>query len=239
MDKTDKKLTLVEHLNELRWRLIVSLIAIALGAIPGYLFSDEIFSALARPVGKLVFLSPTEALMAKIKLSFFGGLFLALPVVLYQVWAFISSGLHLKEKRYILIYLPSSILLFLAGAGFCYLLVLPLGVKLLLSYGGESLVPMISIRAYLSFVMMLLISFGTIFVLPLAILFLTRIGLIKPGLLTKNRRYAILLIFILAAVITPTVDIVTQLFLAVPLFLLYELSIIISRLATPKKTENS
>jgi len=234
-EEDTKKLTLIEHLNELRWRLIVCLFAIGLSAIPGYLFSDKLLSILVRPVGKLVFLAPTEALMAKLKLGLFGGFFLALPVVLYQVWGFISCGLTAKEKRYILIYFPFSILLFLVGVGFCYFFVLPLGVKILLSYGGESLEPMISIMTYLSFVMTLLISFGITFELPLGVLFLTRIGLIKPRFLSRNRRYAILIIFIVAAILTPTVDIVNQLFLAIPLLLLYELSIIISRLVSPPR----
>lgn len=230
----DKQLTLVEHLSELRRRLVICFLSIFAGSLLCYLVIKRILDFLVKPVGKLVFIAPQEAFIAYLKLSLIAGIFLALPVILYQIWCFVSTGLKQNEKKYLLFYGPFSFVLFLAGASFAYFLILPLGLRFLLGFATSALQPMISISRYVSFVGMLLLVFGVVFELPLVIMFLTKINLVSPKLLREKRKYAILLIFIIAAVLTPP-DIVTQILMAGPLILLYEISIFFSKFVSPTK----
>lgn len=225
-----EKLTLVEHLEELRKRLIICLFAILLGSIFSYLYIDKILAFISAPVGKLIFLKPTELLLTRIKVSFYSGVFFSLPVIIYQAWKFISPGLVGQERRYFYWVVPFSYLLFACGLSFAFLGVLPLGIKFLLNYSSENIQPMISVGSYISFVVTFLLAFGIIFQLPLVILFLTKIGIITPQWLVKNRKYAILVIFILAGVLTPGPDIVSQFLMAVPTLILYEVGIQVSKL---------
>lgn len=225
----DNQLTLVEHLAEFRRRLIICFVSIFLCSLLCYTVIKRILDLLVKPVGKLVFIAPQEAFVTYLELSLIAGIFLALPMILYQVWCFISVGLRQNEKKYILLYGPFSLILFFGGASFAYFIILPLGIKFLLGFATDTLQPMISISRYVSFAGMLLLAFGVVFELPVVIMFLTKIKLVSPKLLREKRKYALLLIFIVAAILTPP-DVVTQLLMAGPLIILYEISILLSKL---------
>lgn len=226
----EKRLTIVEHLSELRSRLIKGLIAVLLCSCITYNFVDRLLPFIIKPVGKVVFIAPQEAFVTNIKLSFLGGLFLASPYIIFQIWRFISAGLRDSEKKYVLLFAPFSFLLFLVGSGFGYFVVIPIGIKFLLGFATEVVTPMITLSRYISFIGLLTFMFGIVFLLPLIVLFLTKLGVLTPDILRSKRRHAIVLIFILSALITPP-DVVTQLFLGLPLVVLYEIGIIFSRLA--------
>ncbi len=234
---TDRQMTLVEHLDELRRRILISLAAIAIGACIAFWKIKPIVAYLAKPVGHLVFLSPTEAFMAYFKLAFFAGLFLASPVILSQIWGFASSALKEKERKTLLFFLPFSVILFLCGAAFAFFIVIPLALKFLINFAGPEVLPVISISEYLSFITILTLVFGVVFELPAVIIILAKLGMVTPAFLSKNRRWAVLVIFITAAVLTPTPDAFTQILMAVPLIFLYEVSIWVSRLVYIKREE--
>lgn len=230
----DEKLTLTEHLKELRSRLVKSVLFTIIISCLFYSVVDLILPSLIKPVGRLVFIAPHEAFVSKIKITFFGGLFLSSPFILYHIWQFIKSGLKDAEKRYTLIFGPFSFILFVLGAGFGYFIIVPIGIAFLLNFATDLVAPMISIERYISFLGVLTLVFGIIFQLPLAALFLTRLGIVTPKLLSSRRREAIVVIFILAAIVTPP-DIITQCLMALPLIILYEIGIIFSRVAYRRK----
>ncbi len=217
-----------DHLDELRVRLMKSIAAFVIAVFVFYPFSRDVLHLLVKPVGQLMFTSPSDAFMAHITLSLWGGLFLAFPVILYQVWQFVSSGLIEKEQRYILIFGPFSLILFLIGGLFAYFVVIPISLKFLLSFSSEAIVPMIEIKNYISFVGSFILCFGVIFELPLIIMFLTKIGIATPAFLVQKRRHAIILMLIVSAVLTPP-DVISQLLMALPLIVLYEISIWVSK----------
>ena len=185
----------------------------------------------------MYFIGPVEAFWTRIKLAFFLGLFAGMPVVLFQVWSFIQRGLLPKEKRLTGIISAVSFLLFVSGAAFCYFFILPVGVKFLLAYGSDVLVPMISISKYLSFVCGMVFSFGLIFELPLVIGFCAKIGVLQSVTLRKQRRFVIVGIFIAAAALTPGPDIFSQVMMALPLMVLYEIGIIIARIIERRRID--
>ena len=223
------KATLVEHLDELRSRIIKSAVSIIIGSCFIYNFVDRILKHLSQPVGKLVFIAPQEAFVTNIKISLFGGLFLSAPVLIYQVWKFVSSGLKKNERKYVLLFGPLSFLFFVTGVSFGYFVIAPMGIKFLLGFAADFVVPMITISNYISFVGTLVFAFGVVFQLPLVMLFLTKIGVTTPRFLSDKRKHAIVFIFIAAATLTPP-DIVTQCLMAVPLLVLYEIGIMLSKL---------
>ncbi len=229
----DETLSLVGHLRELRKRLIICLLAVLLTSGLSYFYTKEILSLIAKSPGKLVFLAPTEAFLAYVKIALFSGIFLASPLILHQIWAFVSAGLKEEERRTLLFYGPLSFFFFLGGAAFAYFLVLPLGIRFLLQFGSESLQPMLSVGRYISFAGFLLLGFGISFEFPLVIMFLSRLGVVTPQFLRRRRKYAVLLIFVFSAIITPP-DVFTQVLMALPLLLLYEVSIWFSWLAGKK-----
>lgn len=231
----DKELGLAQHLEELRSRLIKSIAVIVVCFIGVYNFVDHIMVALIKPVGELVFIAPTEAFVTRMMIALLVGIFVSSPFLIFQVWRFVSVGLKKKESKYITIFGPFSFIFFILGALFAYFLVIPLGMKFLLSFATDSITPMISMNKYVSFVGTLTLSFGLIFQLPIAILFLTKIGLVTPRFLSTRRRNAIVLIFIGAAVLTPP-DVVTQCLMAIPLLILYEIGIIFSKFAYNEQT---
>jgi len=230
----ESKLSLVEHLEELRTRIIKSLIFIVIATCFAYSFVNVILLSLVKPIGKLVFIAPHEAFITRIKISFFVGLFLSSPFVLFEIWKFISLALKPNEKKYILIFGPLSLIIFFIGASFGYFIVVPIGIKFLLSFATDVLSPMITISKYVTFVGTLVLGFGVIFELPLAVFFLTEIGLIAPKFLSSKRRHAVVLIFIVAAILTPP-DVITQLLMALPLLVLYEISILFSKFAYQRR----
>lgn len=227
-------MTIVEHLEELRVRLLISLAAFAVATALSFIFVERILAVLIRPVGQAVFLHPTEAFFVRVKVAALAGVFVSLPVILFQFWRFVSVGLTSTERRYTLSLLPASLLLFLGGGAFAFLAILPIGVRFLLSYQTTTLVPMISIGAYTSFATAFVLAFGLVFQLPIVILFLARLGVVTPATLAAGRRYALLGIVILSAVLTPGTDVFSQLLMAIPTYALYEASIWIARVVAPK-----
>lgn len=217
-----------DHYEELRSRLIKAIAAFLFFSCLFYAVIDEALGILAKPVGILIFTTPAEAFVTRIMLTLFGGFFLALPVILYQIWRFIASGLKEHELRYVRIFGPCSLLLFLSGALFAYFVIVPVSVRFLLGYANEFIVPMITIKNYVSFVGTMLLAFGIVFELPLALMFLAKIGVATPAFLIQKRKYAIVIILIISAVITPP-DVITQIMMALPLVALYEVGIIASK----------
>jgi len=237
----EKKLPLTGHLKELRQRLIYSFIAIGIGFILCYALADSIFNILARPLlkmmpegGSLIFTSVAEAFFTYMKVAFIAGLILVSPFVLYQIWAFVAPGLYQKEKRYVVPFVLGSSLFFVGGVLFAYFVALPIGFKFLLGYGTDFIKPMPSMKEYLSFSIKFLFVFGLVFEFPVALTLLAMIGVIDAKTLARQRKYAILLIFIFAAVMTPP-DIISQVLMAFPLMGLYELGILLAKIFGKKK----
>lgn len=224
-DKALREMTLVGHLGELRRRIVISVMAIVVGTIVAYGYVDELMKFVTAPAGKLYFMSPAEGFFAYLKLAVFAGLMLALPVVLWQVWAFVAPALTSGEKKWAIIMVPGSVLLFFSGVAFAYLLVWPAAVKFFLGFGSETLQPMLSLGQYLSFLLSFILPFGIIFNLPLALLVLARMGIISSAFLAKQRKVMIVVAFIVGGIITPTPDIFSQTMMAVPILVLYEASI--------------
>ncbi|HBR14423.1 MAG TPA: twin-arginine translocase subunit TatC [Candidatus Omnitrophica bacterium] len=229
MRKKADDLSFFEHLDELRVRLIKSLGAVIIAACFFYVFIDRTLAWVIKPVGKLVFTSPADAFMARLTLTIFGGFLLALPVVLYQIWRFVAAGLQEKEARTILIFGPASLGLFFLGGLFAYFVAVPMSMNFLLSFSSELMVPMITVKSYISFVGSFILSFGVVFELPLILMFLTKIGIATPAFLVQKRRHAIVIILIVSAILTPP-DCVSQLIMAVPLMVLYEVGVLVSKL---------
>ena len=230
------KMSFLEHLGELRKRILWSLFAIIAGLGVTLNFTDRLMKLVRRPFDaaipgqKLVFVSPTEAFWVYMKVALIAGCVLALPVVLYQIWAFIAPGLHTHEKRFALPFVIIGSLFFLVGAAFAQLVVIPFAMRFLVTFPGPDLTPMISIGSYVDFVLKFTLAFGVIFELPVAITLAARVGIVTPEFLARNRKYAILINFILAAILTPTPDIFNQTLMAGPMLLLYELGIISARI---------
>lgn len=230
-DASDEKMPFLAHLGELRQRIVVSLIALGVGFIITFNFSDRIITWMARPLGpiKLAFLEPTEPFWVNMKVALVAGAFLVLPVILYEVWAFIAPGLLPRERKFALPFVVLSTLFFAIGATFALTVIVPFSVKFLVGYKTENLVATISVNRYVDFVLKFTLAFGAVFELPLAITLGVRMGLVTPQFLSKNRKYAILLSFVVAAILTPTPDAFNQILMAGPLCLLYEAGIVAAR----------
>jgi len=233
----EKKLPLTSHLQELRKRLILSFIAIGVGFFVCYAFKEFLFDILAAPLidkvmpagGSLIFTSVSEAFFTYMKVAFIAGLILASPFVLYQIWVFVAPGLYQKEKRYVVPFVLGGSLFFAIGVLFGYYVAIPIGFKFLLGYATDFIKPMPSMKEYLSFSIKFLLAFGLVFEFPVVLVLLAKIGVIDARMLARQRKYAILLIFVFAAVMTPP-DIISQVLMALPLMGLYELSILLSKL---------
>jgi sec-independent protein translocase protein TatC len=232
----DRPMTIIEHLEELRRRLLLAFAALGGGTVVGFLFVDRVLDFLIRMMGveRVVFFAPAEALFIRLKIALFIGVFVGLPVILYQLWAFIAVGLTRRERRSALILLPPSLLLFVGGASFGMFVIMPIGVRVLLSYQTATLQPLLAIGPVLSFVIAFVLAFGFVFQIPIVILFLAHMGLVSPATLASTRRYAIVAIVVLAAVLTPGTDVISQMLMAVPTYILYELSIWGARWVAPK-----
>ena len=237
---SNKKLPFVEHLEELRKRIIICLIAVGIGFAVSYAFAKKIFAFLAIPLEKalppqstLIFTSPTEAFLTYLKTAIISGLFLAIPVVLYQIWKFIAPGLYEREKTYAVPFVLSSSILFIGGALFGYFIVFPFAFKFLMGFASESLQALPSMREYFNIAVKLLFAFGITFETPVFIFFLARLGIVNYTMLRSYRKYAIILAFVVAALLTPP-DVFTQLMMALPLVILFELSLLITRISERK-----
>lgn len=243
--RNDGNLPLLEHVLALRKVLIMSAYAIVLGSIIGWYFSDLTFAYLAGPVTllediKFITTTPMEPMLVKIKISMFTGVVLALPIIIWQIWSFVLPALKQTEKKYLYIIVPSSVLLFLGGAALCFYVVLPIGIKFLLyaGIGGVDSTPFVTKTSYLGFIITFLLTFGIVFQLPIVLLILIRIGVLSPQALAKKRRWALLGIIILAVVISPTPDLVTQFLMAGPMYLLYEISIWLGYLVARRREKD-
>ena len=236
-------MALLEHLEELRRRIITCLAAVFIGILIGFPFAGRILKILklpaARTIDKLVFFSPQEGFLIYWRISFLAGLILALPVILYQIWAFISPAMERKVRRRAFDFIFFGSLSFILGAAFIYFLLLPQALKFLLTFGQKELEPVISASKYISFVTTLLLAGGLIFQMPILTLFLTKIGLVNWRFLRKRFAYAVVGIFILAAIITPTTDVFNMLFLSIPMVFLYGISILVSFIAKPRAEHKS
>lgn len=223
---------LLEHLAELRRRLIVSAVSVLVAAAAAFSLADEVLAWLVSPLGaELVFLSPTEAFWVSLKISLVMGLLLALPIVLYQTWRFVAPGMYRAERRYAAAFVIASCAFFAVGLVFCALVALPFALKFLIAFGVDrGLKPMISSQMYVDFALKFYLAFGLIFEVPLAVTLASRMGLITPAVLARNRRYALLVNAILAAVLTPTSDLFNMAIMLVPLTVLYEVGIIGARI---------
>jgi len=233
----EARMSIVEHLQELRVRLLRAAIALAVGFVLAYAIVDQIFSALTWPIrdvshGKVLLIGTGvgEAFFTKIKVALIAGLFIACPAVFYEIWKFIAPGLYTNERRLARPFVISATLFFLAGGYFCWAVVFRVGYAFFLSqYASIGITPTIRISEYLAFSTKLLLAFGVTFEMPIFALFLTRLGIIDHKMMIHHLRYAILGIFIVAAALTPP-DMVSQFLLAIPLLLLYALSIGVSYL---------
>lgn len=229
------KLPFTAHLEELRTRLIKCGLALIVGFFACYGVSDRLFQFLIRPLQEvlpegsyLAMLRVQEGFLTHLKLALLGGLFLVAPVLLYQLWKFVAPGLYPHEKRYVWPFVAWATVFFLAGASFAYWVVFPFGFQFLLAYAGGAVQASLSMEAYLGFATKLLLAFGAVFELPVVVFFLARMGLVTGHTLASRRGYALVIIFILAAILTPP-DVFTQTLMAVPLYCLFEVSILVAR----------
>jgi sec-independent protein translocase protein TatC len=237
----EKKLPLTAHLQELRKRLILTFIAIGVGFFVCYAFKELLFDILAAPLlkvmpigGSLIFTSVAEAFFTYMKVAFIAAVILVSPFILYQIWAFVAPGLYQKEKRYVVPFVLGGSLFFAVGVLFAYFVAIPIGFKFLLGYATDFIKPLPSMKEYLSFSIKFLLAFGLVFEFPVVLVLLARIGVVDAKMLARQRKYAILLIFVFAAIITPP-DFISQVLMALPLIGLYELSIFLSKIFGKKK----
>jgi sec-independent protein translocase protein TatC len=238
----DHKMSLTEHLVELRIRLTRSFIALGIGFGGCYYYKDWIFDIVTRPLTQalpknsyLVYTGLTDAFFTYMKVAFFASLIITSPFILYQIWKFIAPALHSKEKKYVLPFVFFSTLLLISGVLFGYFIALPPAFEFFVSFNNKYLQAMISFSDYLSLFVTFLLGFGLSFELPVFIFFLTKLGIVNAKMLSKQRRYAILVIFVVAAVLTPSPDALSQVLMAIPLMFLYEVSIFVSKFAEKNK----
>jgi sec-independent protein translocase protein TatC len=235
----DDKMPFMEHLGELRVRIVRSLYGVLAGAAIALPFSQRIVDWLALPVTRLghdlVFTAPAEAFWVQMKVGLFCGLFLSAPVILWQVWAFIAPGLHQHEKKYAAPFVIIGSLMFILGGSFALFVVTPYALNFLLGYARPGLRPMITIQNHVDFLLKFTLAFGIVFELPLALTLLARMGVVSARTLAKHRKYAILGAFIVSAILTPTPDAFNQALMAGPLIVLYEVGIVSARIFGRKR----
>jgi sec-independent protein translocase protein TatC len=241
-DRALGKMSFMEHLGELRTRIMWSLVAAGIGIVIALFITDPAMRFISRPLlnmkTELVFTSPTEAFWTWMKVAMMLGIFISMPGILYQVWKFVAPGLHAHEKKYAVPFILVGSLLFLLGGVFAMLIIIPYASTFLVTFGQEKgWKPMLTVSSYTDFVIKFTLAFGLVFELPVVITILSLIGVVTPQFLSKNRKYAILVNFIIAAVLTPTPDMINQTLMAGPLCILYEVGIICARLATRRRRQ--
>ncbi len=239
--REDDKLPFTSHLEELRKRLITSFIAISVGFVLAFGFKERLFGILVRPLVNamkhgetLIYTGLPEAFFTYLKVSFLAGIMVASPIILYEFWMFVAPGLYRQERRLMIPIVILSSFFFVAGALFGYFVVFPWGFQFFLGFATETIRPLPSMREYFGFAAKLLLAFGLVFELPLVITFLAKLGIVSVDFLKKNRKYAMLLFFAVAAILTPP-DVITQILMALPLMVLYEVSIIGAKIFGKKK----
>lgn len=240
VDSAEKQ-PFLSHLEELRKRLVVCAIGVGAGFVIAYIFAERLFQLLVAPLkavmpegDQMIFTNLPEMFFAYIKVAFIAGIMAASPLIFYQLWMFIAPGLYRKEKKMAIPFVISSTILFVGGALFGYFVVFPFGFKFFIGFSNEYVKALPSVKQYFSFSMKLLFAFGIVFELPVIIFFLSKMGIVTPQFLSQKRKYAILLTFALAAILTPP-DVITQCMMAGPLIVLYEIGILVSRIAQKKK----
>lgn len=240
-DDGEEPMTLMGHLNEMRRRLARMVIMVILGFIGCYGVSEPVYAWLSEPLkaalpegSKLIYTSPQGAFFVYLKVALVSSIFVTSPFSFYQIWAFIAPGLYKEEKQAIAPLAFFSAFFFLAGASFCYFLVFPLAFRFFMGFSTDVIVPMISVEEYLSFALKLLIAFGLVFEMPLFAHFLAKLGVLSPDMMRRKRKYAILLIFVAAAILTPP-DVFSQCLMAAPMLLLYEVSVFVAALARKRR----
>jgi sec-independent protein translocase protein TatC len=236
---TEKRTTFIDHLEELRKRILYSIAGVALLTAVGFFFAKRIMGIIITraSLGTTYFFAPAEAFIAQIKVALFLGVVISFPFILYQTWAFIGPGLTRTERRISLSYIGSGIILFGIGIAFGYYVLIPYGLKFLLSFGSETIQPLMNIGKYLNFFLWCLLGSGLLFQLPLLVFFLMRLGIVDVDTITRHRPEAIVAILILCAVITPTGDFFTLLLLSIPLLILFEISILAAKLSKKRKDD--
>ena len=237
--KEEKEMTFLEHIEELRWRIIYSLIGVGIGALICWIFVDYLVDdVLLLPASRvglhLQNLKPFGQLMLYFEVAMVGGLILSLPNVFYQLWKFISPALRKNERRYISAIVAFSTLCFLLGIVFAYFIMLPYSLKFVSQFGSKNITNDFAIDEYMTIILSIMLGAGLVFELPMISFFLTKLGILTPQFMRKDRRHAIVIIFIAAAFLSPGTDPVSQIILAVPLIVLYEISIIISKYSRKK-----
>ncbi len=246
--REDQKLPFTSHLEELRKRLITAFIAIGIGFVVSFGFKERLFSILVQPLIKvmkegetLIYTGLPEAFFTYLKVSLLTGLIVASPILLYQFWMFVAPGLYQKERRLMVPIVILSSFFFIGGALFGYFVVFPWGFKFFMGFATDTIRPLPSMKEYFGFSAKLLLAFGLVFELPLVLTFMAKLGIVSVDFLKKNRKYALLLFFAGAAILTPP-DVITQILMALPLMVLYEVSIIGAKIfgkkkATPEEAE--
>lgn len=241
-DPVEAKMPFTDHLGELRTRLIRILIVVGIGCGVCWYYKEWLFYILTRPLYQvlpensyMIYTGLPEAFFNYMKISFFASLFLTSPYSLYQLWKFVSPGLYKSEKKYMVPFVITSTFLFVGGVLFGYFVALPPAFGFFVEFSSDYLKPMFSLREYLSLAIKLLLAFGLSFELPVIIFFMAKIGVVSSKTLAKQRRYAILIIFIAAAILTPSPDAFTQIIMAIPLMGLYEIGIFVAKFAEKKR----
>jgi sec-independent protein translocase protein TatC len=237
-------MSFLAHLEELRQRIIKAALAVVVGFFACWYYSDRIYGLMMVPImdalkrngldQKLVYLNPTEPFNLYLKVGLMAGLFVASPFLLYQVWAFVAPGLYRNEKRYVLPFMCSTVFLFIAGGLFGYKMVYPAALDFLVGY-GKQFTPMITIGEYTDLFLTIIVGLGIIFELPILAFFLALMGVINAKWMWKNFRYAILVCFVVAAIVTPTTDIMNMCLFAAPMIVLYVVSILVAFLVHPTR----
>lgn len=237
----EPKQPFMSHLEELRKRLITCAITVGIGFVISYIFAERLFQILVTPLtrimpegDRLIFTNLPEMFLTYLKTAVICGIMLTAPVLFHQLWMFIAPGLYQHEKKYAIPFVVFSTILFVGGALFGYFIVFPFGFKFFLGFANEYIQALPSVKQYFSFAIKLLFAFGIVFELPVVAFFLSKMGIVTPEFLKKKRKYALLMTFVMAAILTPP-DVITQLMMAGPLIILYEIGILVARMARKKK----
>ena len=234
MPEKPSELSIIEHLEELRQRLIRVLMVVGVLSVASYFFSDALVGFLTKPakayVNYFYFFEPGTAFMVRLKITFFSGIFLSSPFIIYQAWMFISPGLYKAERQIVFPAVLISSVLFLIGAAFAYYLIIPAGIKFLMSFETSMLRPLININDYLGFASALLLGVGIVFDFPVFLVGLVKMHVVSTETLRRKRRVVVVIAFVIGAAITPSDVIVTQFLLSIPIVLLYEISIVVASL---------
>ncbi len=232
----ERKLTIVGHLSELRKRIIIVILAIVIGSITCYSYVDQIVTLIIQPAQDLnfIYLNPADLFLAYVKVSIISGIILASPVIFYQVWRFAVPGVAWKQRLAIILVICMSLFFFVAGATFAYTVIIPFTLAFFTQIARDEVAPLFSFSSYAGFIGSLVLSFGLAFQLPILIMLLTQVNLLNPRVLKKFRKYFILIILIVAAILTPP-DVISQCLLAIPMIFLFELSVLISSMIYRRK----